>query len=120
MLHRKIVNAIYKINPNAQFGLSGDSWEEITFQWTNNTTPISKADIEAQFPIVEFEIAMKYLRNERNKALADSDWTVLTDVPLEPAQKAAWMNYRTLLRNITNGLITVDQIKSTALPIPPK
>ena len=63
---------------------------------------------------------MKYLRNERNKLLADSDWTVLTDVPLEPAQKAAWMNYRTLLRNITNGLETTEQVKAVTLPIPPK
>jgi len=120
MLHKKIINAIYKINPNAQFGLSGDVWEEITFQWTNNTTPISKTDIEAQFPIVEFEMALDELRAKRNKALADSDWTVLTDVPLEPAQKAAWMNYRTLLRNITNGLETTEQVKAVTLPIPPK
>jgi len=66
------------------------------------------------------EVAMKDLRARRNKALADSDWSVLIDVPLEPAQKAAWMNYRTLLRNITDGLITVEQIKSTTLPLPPK
>jgi hypothetical protein len=66
------------------------------------------------------EVAMKDLRARRNKALADSDWTVLTDVPLEPAQKAAWMNYRTLLRNITNGLETTEQVKAATLPIPPK
>ena len=119
MLHRKIVNAIYKINPNAQFGLSGDVWEEITFQWIN-TTPIPKEQIEGILPIVEFEMALDELRAKRNKALADSDWTVLTDVPLEPAQKAAWMNYRTLLRNITNGLETTEQVKAVTLPIPPK
>jgi propanediol dehydratase large subunit len=116
-----IVEAIFKINPKAKFSVNnGNDINNYTVEWLDGTTPISKAEIEAQIPIVEFEIAMKYLRNKRNKALADSDWTVLTDVPLEPAQKAAWMNYRTLLRNITNGLITVEQIKSTTLPLPPK
>lgn len=66
------------------------------------------------------EVAMKDLRARRNKALADSDWTVLMDVPLEPAEKSAWMNYRALLRNITNGLETVEQVKAVTLPIPPK
>ena len=113
----KIIKAILKINPTAQVSVSADDINQITW---HNCSPISKADIEAQFPIVELDMAMETLRAKRNKALADSDWTVLTDVPLEPAQKAAWMNYRTLLRNITDGLITVDQIKSTTLPIPPK
>lgn len=66
------------------------------------------------------EVAMKDLRARRNKALANSDWTVLIDVPLEPAEKSAWMNYRALLRNITNGLETLEQVKAVTLPIPPK
>jgi hypothetical protein len=112
-----IINAILKINPNAEVTITGNDIN--TIQW-HNCSPIPKEQIEAQFPIVEFEMALDELRAKRNKALVDSDWTVLTDVPLEPTQKAAWMNYRTLLRNITNGLITVDQIKSTTLPLPPK
>jgi hypothetical protein len=66
------------------------------------------------------EVAMETLRAKRNKALTDSDWTVLTDVPLNPAMRSAWMNYRTLLRNITNNLITVEDVKAVTLPIPPK
>ena len=114
----KISEAIFKINPVAEFSYNQENID--TIQWHNGTTPIPKEQILAIIPQLELDMAMETLRTKRNKALADSDWTVLTDVPLEPAQKAAWMNYRTLLRNITNGLITVDQIKSTALPIPPK
>ena len=113
-----IIEAILKINPNAQASVNADDINQIT--WHNGTTPISKADIEAQFPIVEFDMAMEDLRSKRNKLLADSDWTVLMDVPLEPAEKSAWMNYRALLRNITNGLETVEQVKAVTLPIPPK
>jgi hypothetical protein len=66
------------------------------------------------------KIAMETLRAKRNKALADSDWTILNDVPLNPAMRSAWMNYRTLLRNITDNLTNVEDVKAVTLPIPPK
>ena len=65
MLHEKIIKIINKINPNAEFGFSGDSLEEITFEWTNGTAPIAKSEIEAMIPIVEQEIA-----NEQANKLA--------------------------------------------------
>jgi hypothetical protein len=49
--------AILKINPNAVFVIRGDEIE-----WLNGTTPISKSDIEAQFPAVELDNAMSTLR----------------------------------------------------------
>jgi hypothetical protein len=112
-----ISKAILKINPNAQFAIGENDINQV--QWIN-TTPISKADIEAQFPIVELDMAMEDLRAKRNKALVDSDWTILSDVPLNPAMRSAWMNYRTLLRNITDNLTTVEDVKAVTLPIPPK
>jgi hypothetical protein len=41
----------------------------------------------------------KAVRGERNKRLADCDWTQLPDAPVN-AQ--SWANYRQALRNITN------------------
>jgi hypothetical protein len=41
-----ISKAILKINPNAQFAIGENDINQV--QWIN-TTPISKADIEAQF-----------------------------------------------------------------------
>jgi hypothetical protein len=49
-----ILKAIKKINPNAQFTINADDYNQIT--WLNGTTPISKADIEAMIPIVEQEL----------------------------------------------------------------
>jgi predicted RNA-binding protein with PIN domain len=49
-----IEKAIKKINPNAEFNVNADDINQIT--WLNGTTPISKADIEAQIPTVEAEI----------------------------------------------------------------
>jgi hypothetical protein len=67
-----------------------------------------------------FDRAMADLRAKRDKALLNSDWSVLNDVPLNPAMRSAWMNYRTLLRNITDNLITVEDVQTVTLPISPK
>jgi hypothetical protein len=86
----------------------------------NGTPPIPKEQILAIIPQVELDMAMETLRAKRNKALVDSDWTILGDVPLNPAMRSAWMNYRTLLRNLTDNLTNVEDVKAVTLPIPPK
>ena len=50
----KIAKAILKINPEADFSIDGEDINKIN--WYNNTTPISKEDIQAQLPTVEAEI----------------------------------------------------------------
>jgi len=49
-----IEQAILKINPNAEFSVNADDINQIT--WLNDTTPISKEDIEAMIPTVEQEL----------------------------------------------------------------
>ena len=112
-----IIEAILKINPNAEVSVSGNDIN--TVQWHNGTTPISKADIQAQLPIVEFDMAMEDLRAKRNKDLQDSDWTQLPDNTLTSEQRNAWMLFRTELRNITNGLTTVEQVNNIDYPDKP-
>ena len=55
-----IIEAILKINPNAEVSVNADDINQIT--WHNGTTPISKADIEAkiaELPTVEEEATQK-------------------------------------------------------------
>ena len=66
-----------------------------------------------------FDRAMADLRQRRNGLLSSSDWTQLPDTTLTTAEKTIWMNYRTELRNITNGLTTVEQVNSVAFPTKP-
>jgi hypothetical protein len=79
-----------------------------------------RQEAEAAWNAGAFDRTMADLRAKRDKALLNSDWSVLNDVPLNPAMRSAWMNYRTLLRNITDNLITVEDVKAVTLPIPPK
>ena len=66
-----------------------------------------------------FDRAMADLRSKRDRLLAASDWTQLPDTTLTNTQKQSWMQYRTELRNITNGLTTVEQVNSVAFPTKP-
>ena len=114
-----ITKAIFKINPNAEVVVRGTDIDTCEIEWLNGTTPISKADIQAQFTAVEFDTAMEDLRAKRNKDLQDSDWTQLPDNTLTSAQRNAWMLFRTELRNITDGLTTVEQVNNIDYPDKP-
>ena len=114
-----IIETILKINPNAIFTVRGNDINTCEIEWHEGTTPISKADIEAQFPIVEFDMAMEDLRSKRNKLLADTDYTVLQDSTYTDEQVAEWIIYRQALRDITNGITTVEQANNVTWPTKP-
>jgi hypothetical protein len=42
------------------------------------------------------------VRNQRNTLLMESDWTQAADSPLSDDDKAAWVTYRTNLRNLSD------------------
>ena len=64
-----------------------------------------------------FDRAMADLRQKRNRLLAECDWTVLADSPI--ADKTDWQTYRTSLRDITNGLTTVEEVNAVVFPTKP-
>jgi len=112
-----IQEAILKINPNAEVTVYGNDINTCEFIWHNGTTPIPKADIEAQLPAVEFDMAMEDLRTKRNALLTESDWTILPDSPI--ADKTAWQVYRQNLRDLTEGITTKEQANAVVFPTKP-
>ena len=108
-----IGKAIKKINSNAQFKYENDDIN--TIEWLNGTTPISKADIEAQFTAVEFDRAMEDLRSKRNRLLAETDHYALSDQTLSDNMRT----YRQSLRDLTNGLTTVAEVDAVVFPTKP-
>jgi len=66
----KIIKAIKKINPTAEVSVVDEDINSIV--WENGTNPISVADIQAQIPIVEAEIANEEQAKIDNKASAKS------------------------------------------------
>ena len=113
MTSKLIIKAILKINPTAQVSVSGDDINQIT--WENGTPPISKEDIEAQFPAVELEMAMADLRQKRNALLSATDYLALSDNTMSDDVKV----YRQALRDITEGLTTKEEVETVEFPTKP-
>ena len=61
-----IINAILKINPNAEVTVRGSDINTCEIEWHNGTTPIPKADIEAKMVEVQAEYdAEEWKRNRQ-------------------------------------------------------
>ncbi len=63
-----IIEAILKINPNAEVTVRGDDINTCTFEWINGTTPIPKTDIQAKMVEVQTEYdAEEWKRNRQSE-----------------------------------------------------
>jgi len=66
-------------------------------------------------PEEEFKLSMIRLRNKRNMLLAETDFYALSDVTMSPEMET----YRQELRDITNGLTTVEEVNAVVFPTKP-
>ena len=62
-----------------------------------------------------FDRAMENLRDDRNSRLAATDFYALSDVTMSPEMET----YRQELRDITNGLTTVEDVEAVVFPNKP-
>ena len=62
-----------------------------------------------------FDRSLASLRAKRNSLLAQTDYLALSDNTLS----AAMSSYRQSLRDLTEGLSTVEQINSVVFPVKP-
>ena len=83
----------------------------------NNTFRDMTAEEQAAYdarqvtPLSALNQSLSDLRENRNKLLQECDWIELNNAPLTSSKKTEWQTYRTKLRDITNGLDTVDKVK---------
>ena len=59
--------------------------------------------------------SLNILRTKRNRLLAETDWMANSDVTMSEAMKT----YRQELRDITNGLTTVEEVEAVVFPEKP-
>jgi len=74
-----IIEAILKINPNAEVTIRGNNIDTCEIEWHNGTTPIPKADIEAkmaELPTAEEE------RTARENLKASAKAKLISGQPL--------------------------------------
>ena len=70
---------------------------------------------EADWEAGAFDRAIDNLRQDRNRKLAETDYLALSDNTLSEAMK----DYRQELRDITEGLTTVEDVKAVTFPTKP-
>ncbi len=108
-----IERAILSINSSASFQVDNNDINQIT--WLNDTSPISVSDIQAALPAVELEVALEVVRVERDFLISQTDFYALSDVTMS----SAMTTYRQNLRDITNGIDTVEKSNNITWPTKP-
>lgn len=96
---------------NYEYSIEGDNVFEI-----NVVVPRSEADMQERY-----EIFMSNLRKERDKRIAETDWTQLQDVKSSHNEtwNSNWVTYRNSLRNITNAYTNYSDIGEIIWPVKP-
>ena len=70
---------------------------------------------EADWEAGAFDRAMSNLRQDRNRKLAETDFYALSDVTMSEEMTT----YRQNLRDITEGLTTVEEVEAVEFPTKP-
>ena len=86
-------------------------------------TPEETAETEArkkEWNDNAFNRSITNLREKRNKLLADSDWEVIMAKEKGTTLSSAFKTWRQDLRDITDGLTTVEEVKAVEFPEKPE
>ena len=87
-----VTDAIFKINPNAEFVIRENNVDQIT--WLNGTTPISKDDIEAKMVEVQAEYdANQYQRDRVYPSIGDQLDMLWHSIDQNPKLKSEYFEF---------------------------
>ena len=95
----RVSDALVELRPDAEWNITGNVYDGI--EWLDKTQTMPTED-EINAKIAELEAAepFKLLREERNKRIAETDWTQLKDIDLDIIRERNWKNYRQALRDL--------------------
>ncbi len=94
-----IVSALEALKPKSEWTLRGETYADLEWLDKSQTKP---TEDEINTKIAELEAAepFRLLRIERNKLIAETDWTQLKDIDLDIIRERNWKNYRQALRDL--------------------
>lgn len=94
--------ALEALKPNSEWAVTGDQYSRLTWLDKNQTKP-TEEEINAKITELQNAEPHKLLRIERNKLIAETDWTQLKDISLDSIREKNWKEYRQALRDLPNG-----------------
>ena len=97
-----LMDAVQALKPGAECNIRGDVYSGI--EWLDKTQTIpTEEEVTAKMKELTDAEPMKLLRKERNKLIAETDWTQLKDISLDSIREKNWKEYRQALRDLPNG-----------------
>ena len=84
-------------------------------EWNLDIAQPTMAQLDAYNTAAELSDALQVIRAKRNQLIAETDYLALSDNTLSEAMST----YRQALRDITNGITTVEQANSVTWPTKP-
>ena len=103
---------IPEINRVAHIGKGTD---EINYVDLTDEQIAEKNNLKTEWSNNAFNRSLDKLRKKRNNLLAETDWMANSDVTMSDAMRT----YRQQLRDITNGLTTVEEVDAVVFPTKP-
>jgi len=96
------------LHPDALWGLTNNDLSTLTWDESNTTKKPSKKALDEAAPQVERDLEWKAIRAERDRLLAASDWTQVSDAPVDAV---AWATYRQQLRDLPQNYILPSDVE---------
>jgi len=105
----QLSGALTRLRPGCAWGIVGEECVE-NLQWdpTNEQSPPTQEEIDAEILVLEQENVDYYLRRQRDMLLYETDWVVTKYSELGEPIPEEWRTYRQALRDITNSEATFD------------
>ena len=94
-----LMDAVQALRPGAECNIRGNKYSGI--EWLNKAQDIpTEEEVNAKLSELQAEEPFKLLREERNRLIAETDWTQLKDIDLDIVRERNWKNYRQTLRDL--------------------
>jgi len=103
-------NVLTDLYPGALWSLTNNDLRTLRWDESNADPKPDAATLDAAWPAVRDARAWAQVRAERDRLLADCDWTQMPDAPLTASVKQAWADYRQTLRDIPQEQDDPDSI----------
>ena len=95
----RISDALQILRPGAEWSISGNLYSNLEWFDKSQTKP-TEEEINQKVSELEAQEPFTLLREERNKLIAETDWTQLKDIDLDIIRERNWKNYRQALRDL--------------------
>ena len=95
----RISDALQILRPGAEWNISDNLYSKLEWLDKSQTKP-TEEEINIKITHLKEAEPFRLLRVERNKLIAETDWTQLKDIDLDIVRERNWKNYRQALRDL--------------------